>query len=206
MWTGAGACAPRAPPTIGGPLGAGLGRRRSVHRRTTGEVGAFWARRESGVDPRGGVFYDPVMGVADARSFERRLGEVLGRFSEVAAAWLFGSRARGTAREGSDVDVAVLLNAGVDPSDPSLLGAIALAAEEAAGAPVDLVALDLASQGPVFCHKVLAEGVRVVDHDRARRVDFESEVSSRYLDYRPTWDIAARRSVGGLRRWIGEQR
>jgi predicted nucleotidyltransferase len=53
---------------------------------------------------------------------------------------LFGSRARGTARPDSDVDIAVL------PVDPALSlhdeGRLTATLERAAGAPVDLVRLD----------------------------------------------------------------
>lgn len=136
-----------------------------------------------------------------------RLGDALGAFPEVAAAWLFGSRGRGGHSPESDVDVAVLLDASADRTDPGLLGGIASALEQAAGGlDIDLVALDVAKQGPVFCHRVLSEGKLVHDGDRVARVDFESRVYSRYLDYRPTWDIAAGRSVGGFRRWLRESR
>ncbi len=136
-----------------------------------------------------------------------RLREGLAAFPEVAAGWLYGSRARAEAWEGSDVDVAVLLDRSADRTDPVLLGGLASALEQAVGGlAIDLVVLDLATQGPVFCHRVLAEGILLHEGDRAARVDFESRTYSQYLDYRPTWDIAARRSVGGLRRWLRDHR
>lgn len=153
--------------------------------------------------------YDAVVvsTVAGASTLKGRLGHALEAFPEVAAAWLFGSRARGDARSESDVDVAVLLRPEADSRDPALLGAMASALEDAAGdLPIDLVVLDLARQGPVFCHRVLAEGELVHEGDRAMRVAFESTTYSRYLDYRPTWDLAAGRSVQGFRRWLRERR
>ena len=39
------------------------------------------------------------------------LAAILADFPEVAAAWLFGSRARGDARQGSDLDLGLLLRA-----------------------------------------------------------------------------------------------
>lgn len=138
---------------------------------------------------------------------QERLGEAFAAFPAVSAAWLFGSHARGEARADSDVDVAVLLDRSADSTDPELLGALASALEQAAGGPtIDLVVLDLATQGPVFCHRVLSEGALLYEGDHAGRVDFESRTYSRYLDFRPTWDIAARRSVEGFRRWLREQR
>ncbi|MFW5876512.1 MAG: type VII toxin-antitoxin system MntA family adenylyltransferase antitoxin [Myxococcota bacterium] len=140
-------------------------------------------------------------------SLESRLGQALAAFPQVAAAWLFGSHARHEGRAESDVDVAVLLGEGVDRHDPELLGAMAAALEHAAGGPsIDLVVLHLASQGPVFCHRVLSEGALLHEGDRAARVDFESDTYVRYFDFRPTWDIAAKRGVAGFRRWLRERR
>lgn len=144
---------------------------------------------------------------SEGPSLERELRRALAQFPEVTAAWLFGSRARGDAREDSDMDIAILLAAGTDSHDPTLLGALAAALETAAGGLViDLVVLDLSRQGPVFCHRVLTEGTLLHDADRARRVDFESTTYSRYFDHRPTWDIAAARSVRGFRRWLRARR
>ena len=69
---------------------------------------------------------------------------------------------------------------------------------------IDLVVLE--SQGPMFCHRVLSEGRRVYEADRERRVDFESDAYVRYFDFKPTWDIAARHAMAGLRRKLERQR
>lgn len=103
---------------------------------------------------------------------------------EVAAAWLFGSQARGTARRESDVDVAVLFAR--DPA-PTLIGAgsdLAAELEHALGRPVDLVVLNRASADLV--HRVLTDGVLVCDRDRAARISFEVRKRAEYLDFVPT--------------------
>jgi hypothetical protein len=65
--------------------------------------------------------------------------------------------------------------------------------------PVDVILLE--DQGPIFCHQVLSEGRLVYEADRERRLDFESETIVRALDFRPTWEIAARGASHRLR-WL----
>jgi predicted nucleotidyltransferase len=124
---------------------------------------------------------------------------------EVAAAWIFGSVARGEAREDSDLDVAIALRRDVSNATRGrLLGLVASRLERAArGRIIDLVVLE--DQGPIFQHQVLAEGVLVYDADPERRVDVESTAHVRYLDFRPTYDIAAKAATKGFRRWLERQ-
>jgi predicted nucleotidyltransferase len=131
------------------------------------------------------------------------LARVLARHDDVAAAWLFGSFFRGEARADSDVDVALIFRTrGEDArKHHRLLGTIGLELEAAlGGARVDLVVLE--AQNVIFQHEVLRNGLLIYEADRARRIDFESTATSRYLDFRPTYDLVARRTVAGLRRWL----
>lgn len=86
---------------------------------------------------------------------EQRLRRVLARHSGLRVAVLFGSHARGTARAGSDVDVAVLPASG----DLSLSQEHQLATEleRAAGAAVDLVRIDRAS--PRLRWRIARDGI-----------------------------------------------
>lgn len=126
------------------------------------------------------------------------IGRVIARHSRVAAAWVFGSIARGEARPDSDLDVAILLRGDDTPDDVTAL--YALAGELEACSPsgrVDLVILG--PQGPVFRHRVLAEGVLVHDADTEVRLAFEERTIREYLDWKPTHDIAMRSTFAGLR-------
>lgn len=131
------------------------------------------------------------------------VGKLLRAFPEVAAAWLFGSQARGDARTESDVDVALLL---VDRTQTPLsalplLGRIAATLEAAApGRRIDLVLIE--AQGPIFQHEVLRDGRLVYEADRARRVDFESDSHVRYFDFLPTYRIAEQHALDGFRGWL----
>lgn len=81
-----------------------------------------------------------------------RLGEALSGRADVRLAVLFGSRARGTAREGSDVDVAVDAP-GVDDT------ALCVELGDALGCEVDVVRLDTASI-PLL-HSIVRDGIVV---------------------------------------------
>jgi len=126
---------------------------------------------------------------------------VLASAPSVAAAWIFGSMARGDVRDDSDLDVAILLR---DPSSTAAsereeLLQLAAMLEKAIGRAVDVVVLGL--MDPIIAHRVLSEGTLVFDEDPDRRIDFTSDVLSRYLDWAPLYEATAARSLATNRAW-----
>lgn len=113
---------------------------------------------------------------------------------DVLVAYLFGSRARGTARPGSDVDVAVLLAEEAD------VAARQLELTAALGDGVDVVILNRA---PVALgYRVLRDGVLLVRRDERARVEHWARTVDRYLDTAPL-----RRTLdAGLRHRLQEHR
>lgn len=111
------------------------------------------------------------------RAFFRERGD------GVSAAYLFGSRARGTARSGSDVDVGVLFA----ETPPARLhgppSRIADALERELGTEVQVVVLNTAPADLV--HRVLRDGVLVHEADRSARIQFEVARRREYLDLLP---------------------
>lgn len=117
------------------------------------------------------------------QDLEGRLRSALAGRDDLAAAWLFGSRARGTERAGSDVDVAVLLR---DDPPPTLEGLMLDLQDELTGElgrPVDLVVMNRAPADLV--HRVLRDGELLIENDRSRRVRFEVARRAEYHDLLP---------------------
>jgi predicted nucleotidyltransferase len=115
---------------------------------------------------------------------EKRLREILtSTGSEVVAAYLFGSVARGTEGEGSDVDVAVLLRRGAPRSLADLPLDLESALEGAVGRPVQVVVLS--SAPPDLVHRVLRDGRLLLDRDPSFRVRFEVRLRNLFFDLQP---------------------
>jgi predicted nucleotidyltransferase len=122
----------------------------------------------------------------DAAGIEAKLQEFLSRNAEregIAAAYLFGSVARGTAGPRSDVDVGVLYQE--DP--PLTLEGLGLRLEgdleSLLGKPVQVVVLNRA---PVdLSIRVIRDGKILVDRDRSKRIDFEVKTRFEFWDLEP---------------------
>ena len=118
--------------------------------------------------------------------FHERIRRVLLEGPSLQLAILFGSRARGTARPCSDVDIAIL------PLDPALSlreeNLLAANLEHATGAAVDLVRLDQAA--PSLRWRIARDGVVLhsdpptaaprflaqsgIEHDERRELELEA--------------------------------
>jgi len=137
-------------------------------------------------------------GVAEARELDEMIRAALAPMPRVAAAWVFGSMARGDAGPRSDLDVAVLPRAELGRDDIIALRELAgrLEAFSPSGA-VDV--LVLGPQGPVLRHRILREGRLVHDADAETRIAYEGRTIAEYLDWKPTHDIAMRSALSGIR-------
>lgn len=111
----------------------------------------------------------------------------------VAAAYLFGSVARGTAGPMSDVDVALLLT-GEDPED-----VVARVTDDLARrlltSRIDLVSLS-AAPIPLRYH-VLRDGLLVVSQDQKGLERFIVTSVLQYLDFKTLRDRALQQVTGG---------
>ena len=126
----------------------------------------------------------------DAVAIERRLRDFFqarAAAEGIAAAWLFGSVARGTARPDSDVDVGVLFRE--DP--PRTLAGYHFDLEadlqELLRLPVQLVVLNRAPVDLAF--RVLQDGKLLVNQDPSRRIRFELRTHNEYWDMEPSWRL-----------------
>ena len=101
----------------------------------------------------------------------------------IVAAYLFGSVARGTAGARSDVDVAVLYEA----APPATIEGLPLELENAihrvVARPVQVIVLNTA---PVsLIHRVLRDGVLVLDRAPSARIRFEVRARNEFFDLQP---------------------
>ena len=108
------------------------------------------------------------------------------RGADLAAAYLFGSVARGTARAASDVDIAVLPMESRSGTLESLRLDLEGELERRLGRVVQLIVLD---RVPIdLVHRVLTDGLLVHEADRSRRIAFEVRARNEYFDMRPILD------------------
>lgn len=114
----------------------------------------------------------------------RHLEDYFRRLPEgVAVAYLYGSRARDTARAGSDVDLGVLFEEAPAPVLGGPAGRIADDLGRELRLEVQVVALNRAPADLV--HRVLRDGVLVHEGDRSARVRFEVAKRNEYFDLLP---------------------
>lgn len=103
--------------------------------------------------------------------------------SGAMAAYVFGSIARGEATSASDVDVAVLWDRMPAPTLSGERLELESALERELGRSVDVVALNTAPADLV--HRILCDGLIVLDRDPARRIQFEVARRNEYFDLEP---------------------
>ena len=101
----------------------------------------------------------------------------------IVAAWLFGSRARGEERPGSDVDVGVLFDPPPEPKLGNEAHRLEGRLEAALGLPVQVVAVN--SAPPDLVHRILRDGALLLDRSPLLRVRFEVKSRNEYFDLQP---------------------
>jgi predicted nucleotidyltransferase len=108
------------------------------------------------------------------------VAEVLKRHSNIVAALLFGSRARGSAAEGSDFDVAILAER---PLALEELEAIAAKLAAALGVPADKIdVVDLQAAPNELLYKVIRDGKLLHASDEERFREWHRRSYIRVLD------------------------
>ena len=103
--------------------------------------------------------------------------------SSVGSAWLFGSRARGDEGPGSDVDVALLFRELPEPRLGNAAHDLEGRLEEQLGLRVQVVVVNAAP--PDLVHRILRDGVLLVDRDPLLRARFETRARNDFFDVEP---------------------
>jgi predicted nucleotidyltransferase len=102
---------------------------------------------------------------------------------EVSAVYLFGSAARGEATPASDIDLGILF-AHCPPH--TLMGqpfSMEADLSESLGTPVQIIVMNDAP--PDLVHRILRDGILVVEHDKRARIAFEVKARNEYFDLLP---------------------
>lgn len=118
----------------------------------------------------------------DLQKMLQDVARYLASQAEVAAAYVFGSVAKGTVRQNSDVDVAVLFAAGLSREKRfELRLELAGELEDIVRRPVDLIDMQ---EAPLFLqHQVRRFGRLIVDKDRNGRIAYEVKSRREYFDF-----------------------
>ena len=116
-----------------------------------------------------------------------RIGEVLSEFDDVCFGYVFGSF---LGNQGfKDVNVAIYVR---EKHDPYVLMkysmGVARALESKVKPRLEFDVRDLNTAPVTFQYEVIRSGQLVFSRDNVRRVRFEAEVLSTYLDYKETLD------------------
>jgi predicted nucleotidyltransferase len=116
-------------------------------------------------------------------AIEELARSVLEEQADVVCAWLYGSRARGTARPDSDVDIAVLLERPPPATYAGLPLDLEAKLERAIGLSVQVLVMNTAPADLV--HRVLRDGRALLERDPPARVRFEVRRRNEYFDLLP---------------------
>lgn len=119
------------------------------------------------------------------------VADVLRADDRVQYALVFGSRARGSAHRGSDLDVAVGLS---ERPDVREIGDLIGRLESASGETVDLVLLDEAPPGLAF--RIFRDGEVLFERDQRAFADRKARAILDYLDFKPIEDLCTRGVLG----------
>ena len=111
---------------------------------------------------------------------------------EILAAYLFGSRTKGTATRKSDIDIALLIDEKKMKPKAGMEIDYSMLIEEHTGLKnVDVKILNLSPL--YFQYEVLKNSTLIFCRDEIRRIRYEAHLTVDYLDYKPYLDYFDRR-------------
>jgi predicted nucleotidyltransferase len=131
------------------------------------------------------VYFEAMESEIRLKEIGATLNRALQKREEVRVVYLFGSRARGSVSNFSDIDIGVLLNE--DFIKESVYGYRADLTAELISLlrtdKIDLVVLNHAP--PLLAHRVVRDGIVLHCKDESERIAFEVKMLNRFLDTAP---------------------
>lgn len=120
-----------------------------------------------------------------APSYSERLRELVASSAppDVLAVYLYGSQARGDASATSDIDLGLLLVRSPQPTLRGVARELEDVVERALHRTTQVVVLNTAPADLV--HRVLRDGILLLDRDRVVRIRFEVQSRNEYFDLEP---------------------
>lgn len=123
----------------------------------------------------------------DIELIAERVRGVLSSFPQVAGAYLYGS-ILGDCRPDSDIDLALILEAGIKPDGPEgdrLEAEISMQLPPIGGHSFDLFIIN--PEKPLFAFKPISQGKLIYSRNQDRVTDVIEYVSRRYADLYPRY-------------------
>lgn len=112
----------------------------------------------------------------------KMISSILNKEKMVEFAYLFGSTARMTQREDSDIDIGIYLTKDLSKKNRFYPEKLAAKIEKNIGKPIDVRVLN--NQTIIFLHQVLKHSTIIVNNNNQKRVMFETRVYDEYLDFK----------------------
>jgi len=103
--------------------------------------------------------------------------------ADAVAVYLYGSQARGDASSASDIDLGLLLARRPEPRLKGVARDLEDTVERTFRRPAQVVVLNAAPADLV--HRVLRDGILLLDRDRTARIRFEVQKRNEYFDLAP---------------------
>jgi len=114
-----------------------------------------------------------------------RVRDVIKNHDEIIVGYLYGSFAKGSYDEKSDVDIGLLLKRGYK-ADPLYESRISLELDKTIGREVEARILN--DRDIIFLHQILKYGKLIFSRTERERVRFETYTYSKYLDFLPFYE------------------
>lgn len=106
---------------------------------------------------------------------------------EIVAVYLYGSYARGEAKETSDIDMGVVLKE--KPSSRAFeIPQVKFSQDLAKILGEEVEVQDITNCDLEFAHRVLSEGKLLYSGDEKRRIEFETTIVGAYFDMKPLFE------------------
>lgn len=124
---------------------------------------------------------------------ERQVSEFFRNRADICSVYLFGSRAAGSARADSDVDIGLLYFQAPEATLTGMPFGDEAELADRLKLPVQLVVMNTA---PVdLVHRILRSQRLLLDKDPSFRIRFEVKRRNEYFDLKPVLDLYRRKAV-----------